>query len=85
MGLWGASQAVAMGIGGFVGTVGVDLMRVLDFGYATAYSAVFLTEAILFFAAAALARRVIVSADGTKYARAVPRFGKIAMREVLDG
>lgn len=61
MGLWGAAQAVAFGAGGFVGAVGVDIIRQVVDQPATAYTTVFFIEACLFLAAAGLASRAIAS------------------------
>jgi BCD family chlorophyll transporter-like MFS transporter len=58
MGLWGAAQAVAFGLGGFLGTAAVDLARFLLGSPAVAYAAVFAAEAALFLAAGALAGRL---------------------------
>jgi BCD family chlorophyll transporter-like MFS transporter len=58
MGLWGAAQAVAFGLGGFLGTVAADLARYALGSPATAYATVFAAEAALFLAAALLAARV---------------------------
>ena len=58
MGLWGAAQAVAFGVGGLVGTAASDLARWLIGTPAHAYAAVFAFEALLFVAAAALAARL---------------------------
>lgn len=55
MGLWGAAQAVAFGLGGLVGTGASDLARWLIGSPAPAYAAVFGFEALLFVAAAVLA------------------------------
>lgn len=55
MGLWGAAQAIAFGLGGFIGTVAIDAMRLLVATPAAAYAAVFAAEALLFCAAARLA------------------------------
>ena len=55
MGLWGAAQAMAFGLGGFVGTVAVDLARRLLGSPAAAYATVFAAEAALFLVAAVLA------------------------------
>ncbi len=55
MGLWGAAQAMAFGLGGFIGTVAIDGMRLLVTTPAAAYAAVFAAEALLFCAAARLA------------------------------
>ena len=39
MGLWGAAQAIAAGFGGLLGTVLVDLLRLINFSQADAYGA----------------------------------------------
>lgn len=69
MGLWGAAQGIAFGLGGFAGTLAVDLARVLLPSPATAYATVFLAEALLFVASAALALRIAYPAG----ARDLPR------------
>lgn len=57
MGIWGAAQAIAFGLGGLIGAVGVDLAR-----HATsdgrAFQTIFTGEAMLFMAAAVLAVRI---------------------------
>ncbi len=58
MGLWGAAQALAFGMGGLVGTAASDLARWLIGTPSLAYAAVFALEALLFVAAAALAARL---------------------------
>jgi BCD family chlorophyll transporter-like MFS transporter len=58
MGLWGAAQAIAIGLGGFLGTLGIDLMRWILGSPAHAYALVFGAEAILFLVSALLAVRV---------------------------
>ncbi|MBC7995112.1 MAG: BCD family MFS transporter [Rhizobacter sp.] len=58
MGLWGAAQAVAFGMGGLVGTAASDLARWLIGSPALAYASVFALEALLFVLAAALAMRL---------------------------
>jgi len=58
MGLWGAAQAVAFGLGGLVGTGASDLARWLIGTPAVAYATVFAFEALLFVAAAVLAARL---------------------------
>lgn len=55
MGLWGAAQAVAFGLGGLAGTMAVDGSRLLLASPAAAYGSVFVAEGIMFVAAAALA------------------------------
>lgn len=58
MGLWGAAQAIAFGLGGFLGTMASDLARYALGSPVTAYAVVFALEAILFVVSAALAVRV---------------------------
>jgi len=55
MGLWGAAQAVAFGIGGFLGTLASDVARYLLPSPALSYSVVFASEAGLFVVAAWMA------------------------------
>lgn len=57
MGLWGASQAVAFGLGGFLGTVAVDAVNAFAASPAAAYATVFSVEALLFCWASLLALR----------------------------
>ncbi len=58
MGLWGAAQAVAFGIGGLAGAAAVDLARIAVGTPHVAYAAVFVTDALIFLLAAALAARI---------------------------
>lgn len=58
MGLWGASQAIAFGIGVFLGAVAVDLMRLVFETNTQAYAAVFALEAVLFVWSALIAYKV---------------------------
>ncbi len=58
MGLWGAAQALAFGLGGLLGTGASDVARVIFGAPAVAYAAVFAAEAIVFLAAAYLAAGV---------------------------
>ena len=55
MGLWGAAQAVAFGLGGIVGTGSSDLATWLIGTPSAAYAVVFAFEAVLFVLAAGLA------------------------------
>jgi BCD family chlorophyll transporter-like MFS transporter len=58
MGLWGAAQALALALGGVIGTAGVDLAR-YAFGTPTsAYAVVFAAEGVLFVVATLLAVRI---------------------------
>jgi len=58
MGVWGAAQAGAFAIGGFLGAIGVDLMRGLLHDSATAFLFVFCAEAVVFLASAVLAGKL---------------------------
>ena len=58
MGVWGAAQAIAFGLGGIVGTVAVDLTRWLLGSVPLSYAVVFCGQAILFVSAAWLARSI---------------------------
>ncbi len=55
IGLWGAAQAVAFGLGGLAGTIVVDLGRWLMGAHAPAYAVVFAIEGGLFLLSAMLA------------------------------
>jgi len=58
MGVWGAAQAMAFALGGLLGTALLDLLRALLPAAAPAYATVFAIEAVIFLAAARLARRI---------------------------
>jgi BCD family chlorophyll transporter-like MFS transporter len=58
MGLWGAAQAIAFGLGGVAATLSVDLARAFAATPLVAYASVFALESTLFIAAAILASRV---------------------------
>jgi BCD family chlorophyll transporter-like MFS transporter len=58
MGVWGAAQAVAFGLGGFLGTLGSDIARSLLGSPVAAYATVFTCEACLFLFAANLAAKI---------------------------
>jgi MFS transporter, BCD family, chlorophyll transporter len=58
MGLWGASQAISFGIGGFLGTLASDAARHLLSSAPLAYALVFAAEAALFVVAARLANKI---------------------------
>lgn len=62
MGLWGAAQGIAFGIGGLAGTAASDLAHWLIAGAGPAYAAVFAAEGLLFVASAALAARIALPA-----------------------
>ncbi len=60
MGLWGAAQAIAFGLGGFLGTLAIDITRAILPTAPLAYGTVFTVEACLFVVAAVLATRVTI-------------------------
>lgn len=57
MGVWGASQAIAFGLGGLSGAVGVDLARAALASDGAAFQMIFMIEAAAFVLAAILAIR----------------------------
>ena len=57
MGVWGAAQAIAFGLGGLIGAVGVDVGRALTGSIPGTFTIVFAVEASLFLVAALLAMR----------------------------
>lgn len=59
MGLWGASQAMAAGFGGLLGTILVDIFRHFLLDPADAFGLVFSFEALLFILAALMSLRII--------------------------
>jgi BCD family chlorophyll transporter-like MFS transporter len=62
MGLWGAAQALAFGLGGLIGAAGSDATRAWLGSAVPAYSAVFVIEAVMFAASAVLALGVAAPA-----------------------
>jgi MFS transporter, BCD family, chlorophyll transporter len=58
MGLFGASQAIAFGAGGIIGTALADVLRVFTQSVAVSYGVVFSLEAALFLLSAVLALRI---------------------------
>ncbi len=58
MGLWGAAQAIAFGLGGVVGAAASDVVRAMLGTPGPAYATVFFVEAALFVVAAVLAARI---------------------------
>lgn len=57
MGVWGASQAIAFGLGGMFGAMGVDIARRVQAHDGSAFQLIFAIEAALFVLAAILAVR----------------------------
>jgi len=67
MGLWGAAQAIAFGLGGFLGAAAVDVARAVMDAPAPAFALVFAVEGLIFLVAAALALSVgETSADAAR-------------------
>ena len=58
MGLWGAAQAIAFGLGGFAGTVILDAVRWATDNVAFSFTVVFSIEALLFLVSAMIALRI---------------------------
>ncbi|MEG3177858.1 BCD family MFS transporter [Sphingomonas sp. RB3P16] len=57
MGVWGAAQAIAFGLGGLTGAVAVDVARAVTGSIPESFMLVFTAEALLFLIAAALSLR----------------------------
>lgn len=72
MGLWGASQAIAFALGGFIGAAGVDIARLVMGDAAPAFALVFAVEGGVFLIAATLALRVGASAADHQRLPALP-------------
>ncbi|MEM8787831.1 MAG: BCD family MFS transporter [Pseudomonadota bacterium] len=58
MGVFGAAQAIAFGLGSLSGTIAVDLARRVFASDATAYGSVFAAEGVLFLISALMALRI---------------------------
>lgn len=58
IGLWGAAQAIAFGVGGFLGAAAIDAARAIFADVTLAFALVFAVEAVLFLVAARLAMGV---------------------------
>lgn len=61
MGVWGAAQAIAFGLGGLGGAIAVDVARAATGSVPESFTLVFGAEALLFLAAAALSLRAAVA------------------------
>jgi MFS transporter, BCD family, chlorophyll transporter len=64
MGVWGASQAIAFGLGGLIGAVGVDAGRALMGADGPAFALIFAIEAGMFLLAALVALRAVAGRYG---------------------
>lgn len=72
LGLWGAAQALAFGLGSFIGTAASDAAQALFGSPVLAYAAVFTTEGLCFLVAALLAvqlRGALVAHEAREGAR----------------
>jgi len=72
MGLWGAAQAIAFGVGGLAGAAAVDVARLAFGAPHAAYAIVFIVDALIFVAAAALAARIGGTRRRSGYGPMVP-------------
>jgi BCD family chlorophyll transporter-like MFS transporter len=70
MGVWGAAQAGAFAIGGFLGAMGVDVMRGLMHQSSAAFLYVFCAEAFVFLVSAVLAGQRDAAASASPKERA---------------
>lgn len=77
MGMWGAAQAIAFGLGGIGATFAVDVSRALLGDLSTAYAIVFVFQALMFFWAARLAAGVYQPAQPETTGQFSP--GRIAL------
>jgi MFS transporter, BCD family, chlorophyll transporter len=71
MGVWGASQAIAFGLGGLTGALGVDLLRRMGDATESAFGSVFAGEAALFVVAAWLALGAVAASPKRENRRAL--------------
>ncbi|MEM9305613.1 MAG: BCD family MFS transporter, partial [Pseudomonadota bacterium] len=81
MGLWGAAQGIAFGLGALVGTAAIDWTRQVFDAQAIAYSVVFAAEGVLFLVSAWLAVWV-EQAGGSKHALSGSPGGDLALDKV---
>ncbi len=72
MGLWGAAQAIAFGVGGFLGTAAADLARLVLGSPSIAYAVVFLGEGLLFLVSARLALGIAVPSPARAASESLP-------------
>jgi BCD family chlorophyll transporter-like MFS transporter len=73
VGLWGAAQAIAFGLGGLAGAAASDLARSLIASPGAAYGSVFAAEALLFLVSAVLAARISrTTSTGVGYGALAP-------------
>jgi MFS transporter, BCD family, chlorophyll transporter len=82
LGLWGAAQALAFGLGSFIGTAASDVAQALFGSPVTAYAVVFAAEGLCFLAAAVLAVQLRGAAEATPAVRSPP-YGSPALSPKL--
>jgi BCD family chlorophyll transporter-like MFS transporter len=58
MGVWGAAQAISFGLGGFAGTLAIDVARAITGSVPVSFAAVFTLEAALFVLAALMGMQI---------------------------
>ncbi|MBM27579.1 MAG: MFS transporter [Halieaceae bacterium] len=85
MGLWGAAQAIAFALGGFLGAVAVDVTSYWLNDPAISYGLVFACEGVLFVVAASMARHIHIANWGGEQQNQLPSFGDIALAEAGEG
>lgn len=71
MGVWGAAQAIAFGLGGFMGTVAIDLLRWSTGDIALSFATVFTGEAVIFIISAAIALAIAQPGGATARSSAI--------------
>jgi MFS transporter, BCD family, chlorophyll transporter len=78
MGIWGAAQAIAFGLGGVAATLLVDVARLLSASPPIAYSLAFAADATLFLFSAALAGAIARGFSPAHANRALTRSGALS-------
>ena len=81
MGMWGAAQAVAFGLGGFCGAAASDLARMLIPAPGLAYGVVFAAEAALFVFAARIAAGILPATMPARQQPPARTMGVLASQE----
>ena len=81
MGLWGAAQACAFGIGGFAGAIAIDRLRAAFGADGPAFEMVFAIEAVLFVVAAVIALRLNDRMGSSTVAAGGPATAKTGLME----
>lgn len=81
MGLWGAAQAIAFGLGGFAGAAASDVARAAIGADGPAYALVFGLESLLFLVAARLAAR-LSAAQSSRHSFPSPAGAQLAGQKV---